>query len=865
MQSRSISASTRSRSTPTPPHTVWWYLKWLFIIGQLVLFCTIIATASVLYGVYQRLDQLDLDVRRITVHSKAEPTVVYAADGSKLAEFKGEQRDWIPLQNLQRSVQWQGKTFQKLGWLPQATIDIEDWRFYSHPGMDPVRIVKAAFVNLRSGEVEQGGSTITEQLAKNIYLSRTRTLSRRLQTALLALKLERSFSKDEILELYLNEIYYGNNSYGCEAAAHRYFGKSAANLSIAEAALLAGLPNSPTRLDPFDHFKRAKNRQRIVLQALLQRKHITYQQYLDAVKDQNIVYRLRDADERYREERRDTQKWRSPYFVSYVKNYLQKQYNWSDEFLSKSGLKIYTTLEPRLDAIAEKVMEGRLEYLSSSSATNPLQGALVCIDPWTGHVVAMYGGRDYYSKRWNGQFNRAVQAKRQPGSTFKPYVYATAMEMGYAPDSIVIDKPLRVWGHTIKNYDFKHRGAMTFRTAIGMSNNVAATRVLLKIGIQNVIEKAHLIGITSSLRPVPTLALGTSEISLLESTSAFGVFATRGLRAEPTPIERVDNYAGETLVEHPHPVAAARVLSADAANRMWDMLRYVVTSGTGRNAALSNAQAIGKTGTTSSNKDVWFMGATKQLATGVWMGYDRPRELYGSSGGRWCAPAWKRFMDQALDAWGRRHPVDRLVEDARATQQRRIQAAQNKEYVRVRICDDTGLLATRSCPNTHVEEFSAAGGAPTQYCDVHRPKGAPQGDNGDMTAPDDTTTEDTGSFDTDPSFDGNSDNSRPTRRDNDRESTPPGDGRNEDGDDGADIVPQAEETTFRSRREGRSRHARREADGSTTGADTGDDFITATVCADSGELATPNCPVTLQSTYLASDAPRRRCHLHRKR
>jgi 1A family penicillin-binding protein len=839
----------------------------MFIIGQLVLFCAIVATGSVLYGVYQRLDQIELDVRRITVHSKAEPTVVYAADGSKLAEFKGEQRDWIQLAQMQRTVTRNGKSVKELGWLPQATIAIEDWRFYSHPGMDPTRIAKAAWVNFRSGDVEQGGSTITEQLAKNIYLSRTRTISRRLQTALLALKLERSFSKDEILELYLNEIYYGNNAYGCEAAAQRYFGKSASKLSIAEAALLAGLPNSPTRLDPFDHYKNAKERQRVILQAMLKRNKINYKQYLEAVKDTSIESKINASEERYRQQRRDTQKWRAPYFVSYVKGYLQKQYNWSDEFLSKSGLKIYTTLDPKIDAIAKKVMDRNLSRHTDSST--PLQGALVCIDPWSGHVVAMYGGRDYYSKRWNGQFNRAVQAKRQPGSTFKPYVYATAMEMGYSPDSIVVDKPLKVWGHTIKNYDFKNRGAMAFRTAIGMSNNVAATRVLMKIGIQNVIEKAHLMGISSSLRPVPTLALGTSEVSLLETTSAFGVFATRGLRAEPTPIERVDNYAGETLVEHPHPVAAARVLSTDAANRMWDMLHYVMTNGTGRPAQLdSTYQTIGKTGTTSSNKDVWFMGATKQLATGVWMGYDTPRELYGSSGGRWSGPAWRSFMDQALEIWKKKNTLERLVEDKRATQQRILKAKQDKEYVRVRICNDTGLLATRACPSSHIEEFSAAGGAPTQYCDVHRPKSTPgvEAPSGDAasTTPETDDTSNTGDYNSDPTFDAApKDNAPPARREN-GDSVPPGDGRT-DGDN-ADIVPQAEQTSFKTSRRNRSAPSRTASarSASTRAIIAGDDdeLVTITICADSGELARSACPVTMQSTVLRNDVPRNKCHLH---
>ncbi len=789
-QSSSVPARPGPRpqagSTPGPAkprHTFWWYVKWFFISIQLILFCAIVITGSVLYGVYQRLETVTPDIRRITNHNKAEPTVVYASDGTKLAEFKGEQRDWIALEKMARTVKRGGKETKELGWLPHATVAVEDWRFFSHPGMDPVRVVKAAFVNARAGDVEQGGSTITEQLAKNVYLTHARTYSRRLQTALLALKLERSFSKNEILELYLNEIYYGNNAYGCEAAAQRYFNKSAAKLSIAEAAFLAGLPQSPSRLDPFDHFKRAKDRQRTVLQAMLLRKKINYTQYLEAVKDPSIEKKVDKSHDRYQSERRAVSRWRSPYFVSYVKSYLQKQYNWSDEYLSKSGLKIYTTLDPKIQAAADRVMDGRIAYLDSNGK---LQGALVCIDPWSGRILAMYGGRNYYNTKLNGQFNRATQAKRQPGSTFKPYVYATAMEQGYTPDSIVKDEPLRVsngkevkrGGHLIKNYDFRNRGAMTFRSAIGMSNNVAATRILLRIGIQNVIEKAHLMGITSSLTPVPTLALGTSEISVLENTSAFGIFATRGLRAEPTPIIRVENYAGEVLAEQPTPVSAARVLSPDAANRMWEMLRYVVTNGTGNNAALPNAEAIGKTGTTSSNKDVWFMGATKQLVCGVWLGYDKPKELHGSSGGKWSAPAWRRFMEQATDIWKERNKVEKLVEDARATSRQRNLAKQYKEYVQVRICNQSGLLATRSCPSTHVETFSAAGGAPTQVCDLLKPKNpSPSSSSGD-DSDSGTSDAEAGLEDQQPPVD-LSDENVPARQQNFDRPVPPGDGRDD--------------------------------------------------------------------------------------
>ncbi|MDQ3814143.1 MAG: PBP1A family penicillin-binding protein [Armatimonadota bacterium] len=714
------------------PHSFWWYLKWIFITLQLLLFCLIVVTLSIGYGIYNRLSEIVPDVRYITMRNKAESTIIYAADGKTiLAEFKADVRKWIGIDDLKVWRNRGAGPRQEPGNLVKATLAVEDARFYTHPGMDAKRILGAAWANVRNSDgLKQGGSTITEQLAVNLYQKRTKSMGRRLQTALLALQLEKRFTKDEILELYLNEIYYGNHAYGCEAAARTYFNKPTKDLTLAQAAFLAGLPQAPARYDPLESDKklnRAIKRRRLVLRAMLesdtQGLRINWGQYQQAVKDRTIYYSIRQARRRLDRQRLDQPRWRAPYFVSYVKQYLDKKYGYSEEFLNRGGLKIYTTLDPKVQSVAESVLLAQLRRLSGRGN---LQGALVCIDPWTGHVIAMVGGRDYYNKR-NGQFNRATQARRQPGSTFKPYIYATAMEMGYSPDSRVRDSELRTngerevrrGGHEVKNYDFRHRGKISFLQAIGMSNNVAATRVLLAVGIQNVIEKAHLMGIQSSLHPYTSLALGTSEVTLLEHVSAFGVFATRGLRAEPVPVERVDNYVGEALIEHTHPVHGARVLSQETGDKMWRMLRYVVTSGTGENAQIPGADVIGKTGTTSDNKDVWFMGATRQLATGVWLGYDRPRELYGSSGGRWCAPVWRRFMEQALEEWGKRRKTEKMIEDARITERQKLIADQYKMYVQRRICNESGLLATSNCPSTHIDTFSAAGGAPTQSCYIH--------------------------------------------------------------------------------------------------------------------------------------------------
>ena len=719
------SGSTQSPALPIPGaprrlrHSFWWYLKWVFIALQAVLFCAIIMTITMMKGVYDEMSKIVPDFRLMMVRNKAEATRIYAADNSLLAEIKGEQRKWVAIDELKKRKV--GKKWdQNTGHLVSATLAAEDSRFYLHPGMDPKRIVKAAWENARSGTAAQGGSTITEQLAVNIYLTRKKTYARRLQTALLALQLERRFTKDEILEMYLNEIPYGNGAYGCEAAAQTYFNKSAKNLNLAEAAMLAGLPQAPSRLDPFDSYKNAKKRQEVVLRLMLRHGKIWPKQFSAAAKDQSMHGKIMRARARHIASKRDTARWRAPYFVSYVRQYLQK-YKMSHDFLTKSGAKVYTTIDPKLQTIAEDIMRKRLRRLGQSK----LQGSLVCIDPWTGHILAMVGGRDYYdpNPEHDGMWNRAVQSKRQPGSTFKPYIYATAMEMGYSPNSIVVDKPLPIGKKKIKNYDGIHRGAIRFRDALGMSNNVAATKVLLKVGIENVIQKSHLMGIQSPLVPYPSLALGASDVSLLEHTSAYGAFVTRGLRVESTPVERVENSLGETLMEHAHG-RAARVLSPDAAVKMWDMLRYVVTDGTGKVASIPGAKVIGKTGTTSNNRDVWFMGATSQLVCGVWMGYDRPRDLgRGSSGGKWCAPVWREFMVNAINVWNRRHPIEKLVEDSRLTAQGRVVAAQYKKTVRVTICNESGLRATEACPSTHVEEFSSAGGAagaaPAQYCDIH--------------------------------------------------------------------------------------------------------------------------------------------------
>lgn len=863
----------------------------MFFIGlQMIVFCLIVVTVAVGKGIYDRLSQIVPDVHFIEQRNKAEATQVWSAPDTNgkrqlLAEFKGQHREWVPIEDLKVWRKWGNQKVQVPGRLMDATLSIEDARFYTHPGMDAKRITKAAWVNLTSGNpTAQGGSTITEQLARNIYFRRNKSTSQRLQAALLSLQLERKFTKDEILEMYLNEIFYGNNADGCEAAARTYFRKSAKNLTISEAAFLAGLPQRPAFYDPFENFDNAHKRMRTVLREMYDNKKINYTQWMQA-RDDKEKLRLRQAigmsRARFIEERRKTERWKAPYFVSYVKQYLQKQYGWSDEYLNKSGLQIYTTVDPKLQSIADMVMRDRLNDLGRST----LQGAMVCIDPWTGHVLAMVGGRDYYNTKLNGQFNRATQAKRQPGSSFKPYLYAAAMEAGFTPNSIEIDKPLKMWGKRFKNYEGErvHYGAITLRKAIGISNNIVAIKTMLKLGnttetaIQNVVQKAHLMGIESTLTPVPALALGASDVSVLEHTSAFGVFATRGMRAEETPIERVINATGELVIDHAHPVKGARVLSEQAGAQMWDMLRYVVTSGTGTVAQIGGYDVIGKTGTTSANKDVWFMGATRQLACGVWIGYDRPRDLgYGSAGGAWSGRAWRSFMWRALEVWRTRNPVESMIEDARTTNQQRLKAAQYKKYIERRICSATGLLANANCSTTTVAQFSSGGGVPTEHCNIPahmataRSRPSLTDDVPAQYSPDDLGL----------------DQSAPTRRDNpgytDRD-------RNADYNTGEDTGDVIDETTPMPEggasdvptdnyappeispdgseeapvRRVPASYSNRSSDALAPESETGNSEVVVNICADSSMVARRSCPVTSQRFFERSQAPRRRCTLHR--
>ncbi|NDW05211.1 transglycosylase domain-containing protein [Jiella pacifica] len=506
-------------------------------------------------------------------------------------------------------------------YIPEAVIAIEDRRFYDHFGVDPLGIVRAFVENWQAGSTVQGGSTLTQQLAKNIFLNPEQTIQRKIQEAILSVWLEHKFTKDQILDMYLNRVYFGSGATGVEAAARRYFGKSASEVTLSEAATLAGLLKAPSRLSPARDPKAAKERSEVVLSAMLDEGKINRQEYDDAVAEKPVKAKSYwDGAQHYAADlvMRDIKK-----LIGDV----------------KQDVIVETTIEMPLERIAEKTIRQTID----SSKQNVTQGALVAIDG-TGAIRALVGGRDYAES----QFNRAVDAKRQPGSTFKPFVYETALEHGWRPESIIVDGPVQIGKWKPSNYENTYRGPVMVADALRFSLNTVAAKLIDNVGTQAVIDTAHRLGIKSDIVDNPSIALGTSEVSLLELTGAFAPFANGGYEATPHLVNRITTEDGKVVWERGAEVPP-KVLSEDMVGMMNAMLRRVVNSGTGRKAAIEGFDAAGKTGTTQDFKDAWFMGYTAELVTGVWFGNDNGAKMKRVTGGSLPAAAWHEFMSAALD------------------------------------------------------------------------------------------------------------------------------------------------------------------------------------------------------------------------
>ena len=506
--------------------------------------------------------------------------------------------------------------------VPQAFLAIEDQRFYQHTGVDFRGVARALWRNFRAGETVEGGSTITMQLVKNLLLTPDRHLRRKVQEMRLARALERNLDKTEILELYLNRIYLGARAYGIEAAAERYFDKPATELTLAEAALLAALPKAPSRLDPTVNLDAARARAAQVLAAMEEAGYITATEHAEALAEPaEPVADTSDPNA--------TSNWGHAFDMALAEARRLVPGDVPD-------LVIRTTLDPALARAAQETVDTMLE--ERGAAVNAGEAAIVLLAP-DGAIRAFAGGRDYTES----QFNRATQAQRQPGSAFKPIVFAAALEAGYDPSSAVWDEPVDLEGWTPQNFSGSYRGLVTLQEALKRSINTVAVQVADEVGIGRIVEMGRRLGIRSELPELPAIALGAAEVNLLELTSAYSVFANDGQRHPPYFILSITNSRGDVLYEH-RDAGADQVIDRDVARAMSTMLQDVVLSGTGRRAALPGRRAAGKTGTSQSFRDAWFIGYTADYAAGVWIGNDDDSPMEDVTGGGLPAQTWRDFM-----------------------------------------------------------------------------------------------------------------------------------------------------------------------------------------------------------------------------
>jgi penicillin-binding protein 1A len=506
-------------------------------------------------------------------------------------------------------------------YLPKAFIAIEDRRFYSHYGVDPVGIARAAIANLMHRGVSQGGSTLSQQLAKNLFLTQERTLQRKLQEVELALWLEHKHSKAEILELYLNRVYFGSGAYGVEAAAQKYFGKSAKTVTVAEAAMLAGLVKSPSRLAPNRNPEGAEKRAQIVLAAMADAGFISQQQASATIAKPAYAVKPEGAGT-----------------LNYVADWIGEVL---DDLIGQidQSIVVETSIDPKLQSVAEAAIID--ELAAKSVKFNVTQGALVAMTP-DGWVRAMVGGRNYS----DSQFNRAVTARRQPGSAFKPFVYLTALEAGLTPDTIRQDAPLDIKGWRPENYTHEYFGSVTLTQALAMSLNTVAVRLGVEVGAKSVVRTAHRLGIASKLEANASIALGTSEVSLTELVGAYAPFANGGFSVTPRVVSRIRTAKGKVIYARPGD-APAQVIEPRYVAMMNAMMQETLLSGTAKKADIPGWPAAGKTGTSQDFRDAWFLGYTANLVAGVWLGNDDNSPTKKATGGGLPVEIWTRFMRAA--------------------------------------------------------------------------------------------------------------------------------------------------------------------------------------------------------------------------
>jgi len=602
----------------------------LSIFGRIVYgvlataFLLVLFAAGTIAGVVYSYSKNLPDINRMADFQPSRSTRVYARNGELLATLYKQNRIFLPIGKIPQRVR-------------NAFIANEDHNFYKHHGVDFSGIARAALADYRHEQL-QGASTITQQLARALFLSNERSISRKIQEALLAFEIERYYTKDEILERYLNLIYFGAGAYGIEAAAHEYFGTGVARISIAQAAMLAGLPAAPSDYSPYVNRKHAVERQRHVLERMRASGYITQSQL-----DVALAAPLGLMSERLT----GLQSFKYPYFTTYATHVLDSTFG--TQAVYEGGLEVNTTLDPHLQKLAQDAVNWGVGR-AVNEGINAHQAALVAIRPQTGEIVAMVGGAGGFTLK--SQFNRAWQALRQPGSSFKPYVYTAAIDSGMPPTSIVDDSPVSYpmgdgtrWSPM--DDDFRFLGGVTLRYALAQSRNVVAVKLAQQVGIDRVIEYAHRMGVRAPLEANLSLALGSSVITPLDQAAGYATLANQGIHIEPSPIRLVRDSLGTDLLDNRVP-QETEVVSAGTAYLMSSMLAGVIKEGTGFPNADIGRPAAGKTGTTSDFRDAWFVGFTPDLAVAVWLGNDDYTRMRESYGGNIPARTWARFMKVAL-------------------------------------------------------------------------------------------------------------------------------------------------------------------------------------------------------------------------
>ncbi len=661
---------------------VWKVVRFLFLWG--VLFTIVGGFTGIGVGLYV-VKELSKDLPPIkeVTYKPALTSRVMDRNGTVLASLHEEEvrARLVPVSEIPKITRL-------------AFVAVEDERFYDHYGIDPKAILRATLKNLMAGGVVEGGSTITQQLAKNRFLQPEKTLKRKVQEMILAVRLERELSKEEILGQYLNEIFFGKGRYGISSAAMFYFGKAVSDLTLAESAILAGLPKAPNRFSPFNGDDAYRSRQKIVLTKLWEQGYVTKGEAMAALAEP-----VQLASPNYKKEQK---RQKAEYFMAAVKKELTDRFGVRRLFTG--GLQVTTSLDWNMQQLAEKHFLEAAVFQDKPLETHPtLQGGLVVVDAASGDIRAMVGGRDFATS----QYNRAVQARRQPGSAFKPFVYTTALLQGVQPNTIINDEPVkyenidgeRFWEP--KNFGNKYHGPTILARAIANSYNVVAVKLLEKVGVSNCISLAKRMGITTPLDKSLPLALGSSDVSLMEMVSAYGVFANQGIRATPRFILRVEDSDGKLLYQaEPE---EREVLDEETAFAMTQLLKGVVDHGSGRRARVAKHDVAGKTGTSSRFVDAWFVGFTPELAIGCYIGHDNRTSLgKGSVGGAVAAPIVGAFLNEYLK--------DRPVRKFRMP----------TTMDSVQICTDSGLLPYPDCKRRTELPFRKER-APLVQCNLHQP------------------------------------------------------------------------------------------------------------------------------------------------